>query len=69
MARLATRAKMTRSTSVVNRRPPTAARSASPTPNWVHRPSSSHAAPNGRDATTSRPSPSPVPASAVPSPR
>ena len=28
MARLATRAKMTRSTSVVNRRPPTAARSA-----------------------------------------
>ena len=49
MARLATSANSTRSTSVLNRRPPRTLRSAASTSRAFHSPCSSHAAPAGRE--------------------
>ena len=49
IARFATSANSTRSTSVVNRRPPSTLASAVSTPSWRHRPSRSQATPIGRD--------------------
>ncbi len=57
IARFATRANSTRSTSVVNRRAPSTLRSALPTPSWRHNPSSRCAVPIGLDPATVSPSP------------
>ena len=57
IARFATNANSTRSTSVVNLRPPSTFASAVSTPSWRHRPSRSQATPIGGDATIDNPSP------------
>ena len=56
IARFATSANSTRSTSVVNRRPPRTLRSAVSTSKAFHSPSSSHAAPAGREEISRSPS-------------
>ncbi len=56
MARFATSANSTRSTSVVNRRPPRTVRSAVSTSRAFHSPCSSHAVPAGREEISRSPS-------------
>jgi hypothetical protein len=56
IARFATSANSTRSTSVVNRRPPKTLRSAVSTSRAFHSPCSSHAAPAGREQISRSPS-------------
>ena len=56
MARFATSANSTRSTSVVNRRPPRTLRRAESTSRAFHSPCSSHAAPAGRENISRSPS-------------
>jgi hypothetical protein len=65
IARFTTSANSTRSTSVVNRRPPSTFRNAVSTSRAFHSPCSSHAAPTGREAINRSPSAA-VSAPAVP---
>jgi hypothetical protein len=64
IARLATSANSTRSTSVVNRRCPSTLRSAVSTPSACHSPSSRCTVPTGREPVTVSPSPASCAASA-----
>jgi hypothetical protein len=66
IARLATSANNTRSTSVVNRRRPRTSRSDRSISNRFHNPSSSHAAPIGRESMTSHRGRAPGPRRSTP---